>query len=176
MLPGAKFTSRPSLALSYIGSVTVRYSSSGRQPNCGGEQRAPPIFGRAAIILGIGPHSSFIWCPYSIIGPSRSYIQKNSWEVKTQQVPRCLLNGVKCRALQITTMKRAYPVTTPWPITSRLLAYYKPTIGLVRAYSTVCGSLLARVFACVCLCLCLVHAPTAAGTIARVVRLLSVQR
>jgi len=26
---------------------------------CGVEQRAPPIFGRAAITLGIGPHSSF---------------------------------------------------------------------------------------------------------------------
>jgi len=32
----------------------------GRQLNfvCGVEQRAPPIFGRAAITLGIGPHSS----------------------------------------------------------------------------------------------------------------------
>ena len=157
ILPGAKFTLRPSIVLSYIGSVTVRHSSSGRQPNYGGEQRAPPIFGRSAIILGIGPHSSFIWCPYNIIGPSRSFIQKNSSEVKTQQVPRCVLNGVKCTALQITTMKRAYPVTTPWPITSRLLAYCKPTIGLVRAYSTVWGSLLARVFACVCLCAWCMH-------------------
>ena len=26
---------------------------------CGVEQRAPPIFGRAAITLSIGPHSSF---------------------------------------------------------------------------------------------------------------------
>jgi len=26
---------------------------------CGIEQRAPPIFSRAAIMLGIGPHSSF---------------------------------------------------------------------------------------------------------------------
>ena len=33
ILPGAKFTLRPSLALSYIGSVTARHSSSGRQPN-----------------------------------------------------------------------------------------------------------------------------------------------
>ena len=33
MLPGAKFTLRPSLALSYIGSVTARHSSSGHQPN-----------------------------------------------------------------------------------------------------------------------------------------------
>jgi len=31
--PGAKFTLRPSLVLSYIGSVTARHSNSGRQPN-----------------------------------------------------------------------------------------------------------------------------------------------
>ena len=65
ILPGAKFTLRPSLAFSYIGSVTARHFSSGRQPNCGVvqgitelSQRAPPIFGWAAITLGIGPHSS----------------------------------------------------------------------------------------------------------------------
>jgi len=34
ILPGAKFTLRPSLALFYIGSVTARQSSSGREPNC----------------------------------------------------------------------------------------------------------------------------------------------
>jgi len=39
-----------------LGSVTARHSSSWRQPNCGVEQTAPPIFGRAAITLGIGPH------------------------------------------------------------------------------------------------------------------------
>ena len=33
ILPAAKFTLRPSLAFSYIGSVTPRHSSSGRQPN-----------------------------------------------------------------------------------------------------------------------------------------------
>jgi len=53
-----KFTFRPSLALSYIGSVTALHSSNGRQTNCGIEQRAPPIFGRAAITLGIDQHSS----------------------------------------------------------------------------------------------------------------------
>jgi len=37
-------------------SVTARHSSSGRQPDYGVEQRAPPIFGRAAITFGIGPH------------------------------------------------------------------------------------------------------------------------
>ena len=34
-----------------FGSVTARHSSSGRQPNCGIQQRASPIFGRAAIRL-----------------------------------------------------------------------------------------------------------------------------
>jgi len=33
ILPAAKFPLRPSLAFSYIGSVTARHSSSGRQPN-----------------------------------------------------------------------------------------------------------------------------------------------
>jgi len=33
ILPGAKFTLRPSLAFSYIAIVTARHSSSGRQPN-----------------------------------------------------------------------------------------------------------------------------------------------
>jgi len=33
ILPDAKFTLRPSPAFFYIGSVTVRHSSSGRQPN-----------------------------------------------------------------------------------------------------------------------------------------------
>ena len=36
--------------------LVARHSSSGRQPKCGVQQRAPPIFGRAAITLGIGPH------------------------------------------------------------------------------------------------------------------------
>jgi len=44
--------------VSRLRSVTVRHSSSGRQPKCGVEQTAPPIFGRATITLGIGPHSS----------------------------------------------------------------------------------------------------------------------
>ena len=41
--------------------VTARHSSSGCQPNCGVEQRAPPIFGRVAITLGIGPHSIYLF-------------------------------------------------------------------------------------------------------------------
>jgi len=46
--------------VSRLGSVTARHSSSGRQPNFGVEQRAPPIFGRAAITLSICPHSNFV--------------------------------------------------------------------------------------------------------------------
>ena len=39
--------------LSRLGSVTAH--GSGRQPNCGVEQRAPPIFGRAASTFGHWP-------------------------------------------------------------------------------------------------------------------------
>jgi len=46
--------------VSRLGSVTAWHSSDGRQPNCGVVQRASPIFGRAAITLGIGPHSSLM--------------------------------------------------------------------------------------------------------------------
>jgi len=60
-LPGAKFTLRPNLAFVYIGSVTARHSSSGRHPNCGVQQRALAILGRAAITFCIGPHSSFFY-------------------------------------------------------------------------------------------------------------------
>jgi len=70
ILPGAKFSLRPSLAFSYIASVTARDSSSGRQPNSAAwykeygitelSQRAPPIFGWAAIMLGMGPHFSYL--------------------------------------------------------------------------------------------------------------------
>jgi len=66
ILPGAKFTLRPSLAFSYIEIIIARHSSSGRQPNCGVQQRAPPIFGRAATTLDIGPQSSsFFFLAYS---------------------------------------------------------------------------------------------------------------
>jgi len=51
--------------VSRLGSVTAWHSSSGRQPNCGVEQRAPPIFGRATTTLGIGPHNSFLSGIYS---------------------------------------------------------------------------------------------------------------
>ena len=63
ILPGAKFTLRPSLALSYMCSVTARPRVVGVSQTFGFQQRAPPILGRAAIALGIGPHSSFVFFP-----------------------------------------------------------------------------------------------------------------
>ena len=39
---------------------------------CGVEQRAPPIFGRAAITLGIGPHST--WCLFWILAVNRTVL------------------------------------------------------------------------------------------------------
>jgi len=63
ILPAAKFTLRPSLAFSYIGSVTARHSNSGSQPNLVAwywewNYGTFAIFGWAAITFGIGPHSS----------------------------------------------------------------------------------------------------------------------
>ena len=80
ILPRAVFTLRPSLAFSYIGSVTAWHSSSGPPPNFaawykdwnyGTFAEGPPIFGWAAITLGIGQHSSLVfflslWLPYVI--------------------------------------------------------------------------------------------------------------
>jgi len=59
--------------VSRLGSVTARQSSSGRQPNCGVEQRAPPMFGRATTTLGIGPHSSWLIC-WKPVKQNRLYI------------------------------------------------------------------------------------------------------
>jgi len=73
ILPAAKFTLRPRLPFSYIGSVTARCSSSGRQPNFvawykewnyGTFAEGVPIFGWAAITLGIGPHSNYACITY----------------------------------------------------------------------------------------------------------------
>jgi len=61
ILVRAKFTLRPSLAFSYAGSVTTWHWSSRRQTNFEvfGRGRYLPIFGTAAITLGIGPHYSY---------------------------------------------------------------------------------------------------------------------
>jgi len=63
-LPAAKFTLRPSFAISSLlhGSRAVGVSQSLRRGTRNGitevSQTAPPIFVRAAITLGIGPHCS----------------------------------------------------------------------------------------------------------------------
>jgi len=44
--------------VSRFGSVTARHLVRASAKLCGVEQRAPPMFGRATITLGIGPHSS----------------------------------------------------------------------------------------------------------------------
>jgi len=71
LLPGAKFTLHPSLAFSYIGSITTWHSSSDRQPNFAAwykerwwEQYAIfsiPIVGEAAITWYIHATSSSLW-------------------------------------------------------------------------------------------------------------------
>jgi len=63
ILSGAKFTLRLSLAFSYIGSTPeAGVSQTLRRDTRNGSmelsQRAPPIFGWAAITFGISPHSS----------------------------------------------------------------------------------------------------------------------
>jgi len=67
ILARAIFTLRPSLAFSYIGSVTAWHSSISQTLRCGTRngttelsQKVPPIFGWTAIALGIGPHSSLL--------------------------------------------------------------------------------------------------------------------
>ena len=47
--------------VSRLGSITARHSGSGRQPDFAA---LPPIFGRVAITLGIGPHSNVICVGY----------------------------------------------------------------------------------------------------------------
>ena len=53
ILPGAKFTLHPSLALSCIGSINARHSSRGRQPNFAALSRERHLYlARRAITLG----------------------------------------------------------------------------------------------------------------------------
>ena len=61
ILPHSKLTLLPSLAFSYIGTVNALHSSSGRRPNCGVQQRASPLFGRAITALGIYCIYCLVW-------------------------------------------------------------------------------------------------------------------
>ena len=74
--PGAIFTLHPSLAFSYIRSVTARHSSSGRQPNFAALYKKfnYGIFADGATYIrlvshhvGIGPHSSHSCLPMAIL-------------------------------------------------------------------------------------------------------------
>jgi len=80
ILPRPKFTLRPSLAFSYIGIVTARHSSSGRQPNFAAwykEWNYGSLADGATYIrlgghhVGIGPHSSlrvvYSGCKYYVL-------------------------------------------------------------------------------------------------------------
>jgi len=62
ILPRAKFTLHPpSLALSYWQCYCTAVEQWARVKLWGVEHSAPPIFGRATITLGIGPHSSLLF-------------------------------------------------------------------------------------------------------------------
>jgi len=75
-LPAVIFSLRPTLAFSCTGIVTAWNLSSGREPNCGVVQgmelrnfrsfsfstEGATYIPRAAITLGIGPHSSWLMC------------------------------------------------------------------------------------------------------------------
>ena len=58
ILPGAKFTLRPPSFALLLSALLHGSRAVGTSQTCGVEHRAPPIFGRATITLGIGPHSS----------------------------------------------------------------------------------------------------------------------
>jgi len=72
---GAKFTLRPSLAFSYIGSVTARHSSSGYEPNLAALSRwrhlysagRPPRWAWAHIVLLFSIHFFLLSC-YHFVG------------------------------------------------------------------------------------------------------------
>ena len=62
--------------------ASLHGTSSERQLDCGVEQRAPPIFGRLAMTLGIGSHSSYIFISlYHMFGCNQYFLllcSKNS--------------------------------------------------------------------------------------------------
>ena len=60
ILPGAKFTASTSWVLLYWQRYCTALNHWASTKLCGVQQRAPPIFSRAAITLGIGLHSSLI--------------------------------------------------------------------------------------------------------------------
>jgi len=63
ILPGAKFTLCPSLAFSYIGSVTARHSSYGCQPNFEEwyKEWNYRTFAEGTTCIGLGSHHVWHW-------------------------------------------------------------------------------------------------------------------
>ena len=85
---------------------SARQSSSGRQPNCGVQQRTPPIFSRAVITLGIGPRSSILLMIFAVFDPSPLTVSMNCsfWAIVCKAVrpmlsdrcPVCLSVCLSC--------------------------------------------------------------------------------
>ena len=61
ILPRAKFTLRPSLAFSYIDTVTARQSSSGRQPSLRRWEEGATYIRQDGHHVGHRPHSSYVY-------------------------------------------------------------------------------------------------------------------
>jgi len=68
ILPGAKCTLRRSFALSYIGSVTARHSSSGRQPNFAALSRGRHLYsaGRPPRWPSLIKHHVYFLYPFTL--------------------------------------------------------------------------------------------------------------
>jgi len=83
----------------------------GRQPNCAVEQRARPIFDRAAITLGIGPHSSYVsYGPCCLIQINKQYIRlqwRNSIAMPAVFTPWCGASSDRNVCYQDITLQRA---------------------------------------------------------------------
>ena len=68
ILPGAKFTSKSCILLYWQHQCTELQKCASAKL-CSIEQRAPPIFGRAAITLGIGPRSGILMGSWDAVEP-----------------------------------------------------------------------------------------------------------
>ena len=62
ILPGTKFTLRPSLAFACIGSITAQHSSSGRQPNYTVFQKTQPLCFLVITLANEHRFSQFFHC------------------------------------------------------------------------------------------------------------------
>jgi len=100
--------------VSRLGSVTARHSSSRRHPNCSVEQRAPPVVGRAAITLGIGPHSSwsiFRHATECLLLACTFVSYNGSYEACTQTPDECVITIIGAAGRGLYTKCRVYCCT-----------------------------------------------------------------